>query len=102
MLEREGHEVIPAKGGLEGIELAVERRPDLMVLDLLMPKFDGFEVLKKLNQKSIDIPVLIASADIQETTHEMCRELGADDFIDKPIKRDELITAVNRILEKRG
>ena len=97
MIEKEGHEVIQAKGGLEGIELAMEKKPDLIVLDLLMPKFDGFEVMKTLNKKSMNIPVLIISADIQDTTHEMCKELGAAGFINKPVNRDELVSAINSI-----
>ena len=101
ILKKSGHEVIPAKGGVEGIGLAVEKKPDLIVLDLLMPEFDGFEVLKELKRKSVDIPVLVATADIQETSREMCRDLGAADFINKPINQDKLITAINRILGSR-
>ncbi|WP_421910156.1 response regulator [Methanolacinia petrolearia] len=92
---------MPAKGGVEGIELAIEKKPDLIILDLLMPEFDGFEVLKELKRKSVDIPVLIASADIQDTSHDLCMELGAADFINKPINHDKLTTAINRILGSR-
>lgn len=90
--------MIQAKGGLEGIELALEKKPDLIILDLLMPEIDGFEVLKRLKSESPDIPVIIASADIQETSHEMCMELGAADFINKPVNRDKLAGAINNIL----
>ena len=93
-----GNEVLKAESGHDGIEQAVRHRPDCIVLDLLMPEIDGFEVLKTLNEKGLAIPVVVLSADIQETTRARCLELGAVGFLKKPLNEDELAEVVQGVL----
>jgi len=97
-LKAQGNEVLEAENGQEGIEQAERHRPDCIVLDLLMPDFDGFEVLKALNEKGSAIPVVVLSADIQETTRIECMELGAVGFLKKPFHESELVEVVRSVL----
>ncbi len=98
ILRKAGHEVLEASGGQDGLEVAVEARPDGMILDLLMPKMDGFEVMERLRDKGLEIPVIVLTADIQETTRQRCRQLGAREVLNKPPKERDLIEAVNKAL----
>ena len=98
VLKHEGHETLEAANGEEGLELAAAHGPDCIVLDLIMPRMDGFEVLKALHKKGSNIPVIVLSADIQEIVREDCLKLGADAFINKPLKGDELLGTIDNVL----
>ena len=98
ILQGAGYEVLEAGGGQEGIDLAVRDRPDCIVLDLLMPDVDGLEVLKRLGEIKLEIPVIVLTADIQETTHQMSLELGAREILGKPPQADALVAAIERAL----
>ncbi|TAJ45196.1 response regulator [Methanofollis fontis] len=98
ILSGDGHETIFAPDGTEGLRLLVDAAPDLLVLDLLMPGVDGLEVLRLMRQDSICTPVIVLTADIQDSTREQCSALGARAFINKPVKRDELLSAVREVL----
>lgn len=87
-----GYETIEAKNGREGLSRAHDDIPDLILLDLVMPEMDGFTVLAELQKEQNAVPVL--SADIQEMTREQCLALGAAGFLNKPVKADDLIMAV--------
>lgn len=98
VLKENGHEVTLAKNGKEGLGLAEAARPDLIISDLLMPETDGFEVLETLMQKELRIPAIILTSDIQKTTLNRCKSLGAAAVLNKPVNRDEVLAAVNEIL----
>lgn len=90
ILRQEGHEVLEASSGLQGLELAMTRSPDCIFLDLLMPDLDGREVLQILRDQGLKIPVLVITADIQETTRQECLNLGAVAVLKKVLKPEIL------------
>ncbi len=98
IIKAKGHEVIEAANGLEGVRMVQKEKPDCMFLDLLMPEMDGFGVLGDLKKKSLSIPVVVLSADIQETSRSKCFEFGVVDFVKKPPKKDEILKAVQKAL----
>lgn len=107
MLESRNFEVIPAYGGNEGLQKARSQRPDLIVLDVMMPDKDGFEVCKELkaDPKLAEIPVLLLTAvasKISETryTPRMGMETDADDYVDKPVEPEEIVRRVERLLAR--
>ena len=83
-LEQSGYTVITALDGEQGLEAAVDIRPDLVVLDLMLPKMDGLEVCKQLRQQKINIPILMLTAKDDEFDKVLGLELGADDYLTKP------------------
>ena len=100
-LKASGYEVLTAGNGLEGLEQAQAQEPDLIVLDLLMPKMDGLEMLRELRSFSI-APVIILTAKGSDADRIKGLRLGADDYLPKPFNPDELVArieAVRRRLE---
>ena len=100
-LKASGYEVLTANNGLNGLEQAQAQEPDLIVLDLLMPKMDGFEMLKELRTFSA-VPVIILTAKGANADRIKGLQLGADDYLPKPFNPDELVArieAVRRRLE---
>lgn len=99
-LRAEGYDVRTANDGDEGLERVRERRPDLVVLDLLMPNVDGMEVCRRLREES-DLPILILTA--KDETEDRVRGLdsGADDYLVKPFALDELLARVRALLRRR-
>jgi len=93
-----GHQVIEAANGFEGLEKAERHMPDCITLDLLMPEMSGLEVLRALKEKGLTIPVIVVSADIQETTQKECMELGAIAFMNKPPNENELMEIIQGTL----
>lgn len=89
-LANEGHEIIEAASGEDGLELAQERNPDCILLDIIMPAMNGRTILKSLKQRGDQTPVIMVTADIQETTKKECIGLGAVGFVNKPIKGKSL------------
>ena len=102
-LTRSGYQVIGAKDGLEALELATERVPDLMVLDVMMPRLDGYELTRRV--RAVDslrsIPVILLTARSQETDVSRGFEVGADDYLKKPFNPDELVARVRAVLGRR-
>jgi CheY-like chemotaxis protein len=90
--------VIPAENGQEGIEKAIEQKPDILITDLLMPEYDGFWVLEQIKARNLKIPTIVLTSDIQTTTREKCNSLGAGAFLNKPLKKEELHTAIRTAL----
>lgn len=84
-LEPEGHELLEATNGREGLEMVDTSRPDCILLDLIMPETSGLEVLQILHDQRSNVPVIVLTADIQERTRQQCLELGATAFINKPL-----------------
>jgi len=102
-LTEEGYETISAPDGRTGVELAGKGRPDLIILDIMLPVMDGFEVCRALKSDSstADIPIIILSAKSQETDKVLGLELGADDYVTKPFSPRELIARTRAILRRR-
>ena len=98
ILKEDGHEILEAEDGVRGLQIADSHKPDCILLDLIMPEMDGLKVLKSLHESGSNIPVIVITADIQESMQKKCMELGAYAFINKPPKKDELRNAVNNIL----
>ena len=101
IIEGQGHEMLNAVNGREGLNMAVSRSPDCILLDLIMPEVDGLEVLGLLRDKGLNIPAIVVTADIQESTRKKCMELGAVAFLNKPVKGDVLNETIKRVLDSR-
>lgn len=98
-LEKEGYNVIEANDGLEAIDIAAEKKPDLILLDVMIPKLDGLSVCKRI-KNMMNVPVLIVSAKDEELDKIVGLELGADDYITKPFSIRELLARVKANLRK--
>ncbi len=98
-LEREGYAVILANDGVRGLELARREQPDLMVLDIMLPRLDGFSVCRILRQES-DIPIIMLTARQDEVDRIAGLELGADDYISKPFSLGEFLARVRAIMRR--
>ncbi len=99
MLSSSGHVIIEAENGMQGIDLIEKDPPDCIFLDLLMPEMGGFEVLETLKEKSIKIPVIVCSADIQKTARDKCLSLGAFGFLNKPPEQEEVLQLFSSALQ---
>ena len=97
----DGHSTIEAGNGKIALDLTGEHNPDCMVLDLLMPEVDGLEVLEELHKQGNTMPVIVSTADIQETTRSRCIELGAVAFLNKPPRQDKLREALRLALDRK-
>jgi DNA-binding response OmpR family regulator len=102
-LTRSGYRVIGAGDGQEALELAAERTPDLMVLDVMMPKLDGYELTRRVRAEAAlrSIPVILLTARSQESDIDRGFEVGADDYLKKPFNPDELVARVRAVLGRR-
>jgi len=98
-LKKEGYEVVRAFDGREALRLVKEEKPDLIVLDLMLPEIDGLEVCRRIRQES-RIPILILSAKKEEVDRIIGLELGADDYVTKPFSPRELLARVKAILRR--
>ncbi|HAG82858.1 MAG TPA: response regulator [Cyanobacteria bacterium UBA12227] len=96
-----GYEVIEAANGLECLEMVATNSPDCIISDLLMPELDGFGVLKALRDQGSNIPVVVLSADIQDSARQQCLELGAFMMLKKPPKAPEILEALQKALSGR-
>jgi DNA-binding response OmpR family regulator len=96
----EGYEVASARDGLQGLEMAKEKAHDLVILDIMLPKMDGFEVCKQLRQAGVGTPILMLTAKSQEVDKVLGLELGADDYVTKPFSPRELLARVKAILRR--
>jgi two-component system, OmpR family, response regulator VicR len=98
-LEREGYTVITAYDGLQAMETATSQKPDLILLDCMLPKIDGFEVCRKLRHLT-SIPILMLTAKSEEIDKVLGLELGADDYITKPFSVREVLARVKAQLRR--
>lgn len=99
-LEKSGFIVDTAADGQAALDLVVKRKPDLIVLDIMLPRVDGLEVCKQLRQKDIHIPILMLTAKDDEVDRILGLELGADDYLTKPFSPRELVARVKAILRR--
>ena len=93
-LTKEGYETLEAYDGQAGLQLALEQNPDLILLDLMLPKMDGFDVCRNLRKENRSTPVIMLTAREEETDKVLGLELGADDYITKPFSMRELLARV--------
>lgn len=98
-LEREGYHIIEASDGIEGINVALEQKPDIILLDIMLPKLDGLSVCKRI-KNSMTIPIIMLTAKSEEIDTILGLELGADDYITKPFSVRELAARVKANLRK--
>ena len=111
ILESQGYKVVTARDGVEGLANLKAEKPDLMILDLLMPKMDGFAVCKELQDprwaKYKDMPILILTSVREEASRrryelETGLELDVDDYVEKPVSPDTLLERVGRLVKRKG
>jgi DNA-binding response OmpR family regulator len=99
-LRAEGYEVASATDGPSGLSMAESQSYDLIILDIMLPGMNGFEVCKRLRQARVTTPILILTAKSQEIDKVVGLELGADDYVTKPFGRRELLARVKAILRR--
>lgn len=100
ILKAEGYEVVTADNGLEGYQLFKERNPDLIILDVMMPKMDGYQMAKLVRQKNETVPIIMLTALEEEYDEIKGFEVGADDFISKPFSFNILLQRVRAVLRR--
>jgi DNA-binding response OmpR family regulator len=98
-LSQEGYRVVTANDGLEALEVARREKPDLIVLDVMMPTMDGYEFMRQ-HQREQDTPVILLTARVDEDEKVVGLELGADDYITKPFRPRELVARVRAVLRR--
>ena len=99
-LKAETYEVITASDGETGLRLARETKPDLIVLDLMLPKVSGYEICQKLRSEGVTTPILILTARGEEADRVLGLDLGADDYVTKPFSVRELMARVRALLRR--
>lgn len=98
-LEREGYQTISAYDGVQAIEMGINQKPDLILLDCMLPKMDGFDVCRKLRLQT-NVPILMLTAKSEEIDKVLGLELGADDYITKPFSVREVLARVKAQLRR--
>ena len=99
-LEARGYQVLRAIEGEEAIRIAEQEKPDLLILDIVMPGMDGFEVCRKIRKWS-SVPIIMLSAREGENDREKCEACGANDYLTKPFVLKELLALVKTLLNKQ-
>lgn len=99
-IEKEGYAFISAQDGEEGLEKVINEKPDLVLLDVMLPKMDGLSVCRKIRQEQINVPVIMLSAKGEEIDKILGLEIGADDYMTKPFSTRELIARIKANLRK--
>ena len=99
-LSREGYDTLEAYDGPTGLQLALEQDPDLILLDLMLPGMDGFEVCRQVRESGSSTPIIMLTAREEETDKVLGLELGADDYMTKPFSVLELLARVRSLLRR--
>jgi DNA-binding response OmpR family regulator len=101
-LEAVGYEVLVARDGQAGLDVARKEKPDLIILDLMLPKVDGFKVCRmlKFDKKYMKIPIIIFTAKIQEQDKKLGKEVCADAYITKPFDAQVLLDKISELLDQ--
>ena len=100
-LKRDGHKVLSARDGLSGLRLAREAKPDVVVLDIMLPRLDGMEICRTLREES-STPIIMLTARVEEDDRLAGLDLGADDYVTKPFSPKELAARVRAVLRRAG
>ena len=96
----EGYQVLEAEDGERGLELVFERRPDLIVLDIMLPRLNGYEVCRTIRKHDANLPIVMLSAKGQEIDKIMGLDIGADDYVTKPFSTRELSARIKAALRR--
>lgn len=99
-LEQAGFQVLTAEDGNQGLKLALEEKPDFIILDIMLPGMDGIEICKKLRQEKVKTPILMLTARDDELDKVLGLELGADDYMTKPFSPRELVARIKAIMRR--
>ncbi|MDD4179861.1 MAG: response regulator [Candidatus Margulisbacteria bacterium] len=104
MLKSQGYEVIAAGDGQEALEKARSENPDLILLDVMLPRLDGYKVARmlKFDENYSHIPIIMLTAKIQDRDKQTGLEMGANDYVTKPFDTAQLLAKIKDILEKKG
>jgi DNA-binding response OmpR family regulator len=100
-LTQEGYRVVSANNGVEALPIASRERPDLIILDLMMPEMDGYGFMRE-HRKEQDTPIILLTARVDDDERVIGLELGADDYITKPFRPRELVARVRAVLRRAG
>ena len=100
MLEREGYQVLTASNGIVGLRTVKDENPDLLILDVMLPGIDGFEICNRLRAESqtAQLPIIMLSAKGQDADRDTGLKVGANDYLTKPVDRSVLIDKVQSLL----
>ena len=96
-----GCEVLAAADGETGLNLALDRQPDLILLDIMLPNVNGYEICRTVRERGLDVPIILLTAKGQEEDIVLGLNLGADDYVTKPFKIRELVARANAFLRRR-
>ncbi len=99
-LESQGYDVKTAEDGIKGLELAKQLRPDLIILDVMLPMMDGYEICKRIRKEGITSPIMMLTVKDEEVDKVLGLELGADDYMTKPFSMKELSARVKAHLRR--
>lgn len=100
-LRFDGYQVLQAQDGGLGLQRAIDEQPDLVILDVMLPQMNGYEVLKELRRRGCNVPVVMLSAKGMETDKVLGLDLGADDYVVKPFSLQELLARIKAVLRRR-
>jgi chemosensory pili system protein ChpA (sensor histidine kinase/response regulator) len=100
LLERQGMDVLVAKDGVEAVALLQERRPDVMLLDIEMPRMDGFEVARQVrrDERLAELPIIMISSRTGGKHHQRALEIGVNRFLGKPFQENELLACIDELV----
>jgi two-component system alkaline phosphatase synthesis response regulator PhoP len=101
VLGPQGYGALTALDGEEGLRMALSEEPDLVILDLRIPKISGLQILQTLRERQYSIPIIVITAYGSEEVLGRALQLGVDDYVVKPFELDEMINAIERVLSKR-
>jgi two-component system alkaline phosphatase synthesis response regulator PhoP len=101
-LAYEGYETVTATNGADALRAVTSETPDLVLLDIMMPKLSGWDVCRELRRRGIDVPVIMLTARGEEVDRVLGLELGADDYVTKPFSLRELLARVRAVLRRPG
>jgi len=102
VLEQKGYQVVTASNGLEGLNKVAEEKPDLVILDIMLPGMDGFQICRRLRaaESTARLPILMLSGKARESDRESGLKVGADEYLTKPASPADLTNAVQKLLAK--
>ena len=100
-LTQEGYRVVSANNGVEALTIASREKPDLIILDIMMPEMDGYEFMRE-HRKEADTPIILLTARVDDDERVIGLEVGADDYITKPFRPRELMARVRAVLRRAG
>ena len=99
-LKNKDFKILEAEDGKEAISEIEKNVPDIILLDLIMPVMDGFETMEYLKKNGNSIPIIVITAYMKENTFNRCKELGAQGFLNKPVKMHELFGTISKLIEQ--